>query len=229
MSKIKPFIFSSFDENEAEETKVDRSDKGSKQQAPVINIEEQIQRQYEEHFKEGFERGYREGYEKGYQEGKQEAQKNTEEELKGKVAELKDQIELFKKISAELAKFKEKQLELLLPQIMRLSFKIAEKIVATKISLDREITLEILKEALNEVPLNEESIIVKLNPEDLTLLADRIHEIGVDPKKLKLEPLSKLKRGELEIETESLHIVSTLEKKLEEIENAINSLLSKQS
>lgn len=229
MSNIKPFVFSSFDEVKTEEIKVEESQQVTEQPPPSVNVEEQIEKLYEERLREGYERGYEEGFAKGYIDGKQEAEKKAQEEVKVKVEELKSQIELFKKVSEELSTFKERQLELLLPQIMRLSFKIAEKVVATKINLDREVTVEILREALKEVPLDEENIIIKLNPEDLSMIADKLGELGLEGKKIKLEPISSIHRGDVEIETESLHIVSTLEKKLEEIENAINSLLSKQS
>lgn len=234
MSNVKPFVFLSFDEKE-EEIKVEEKNAEENQQSQ--NLEEEIQKLYEEKLKEGFERGYNEGFEKGrtegfekgYEEGREKALLEEEKRLSEKINELNRQLEILKKVSEELSNFKERQLELLLPQILKLSFKIAEKILATKIILDREITLGILKEALNEVPLSEESIIVKLNPQDLSVISARVNELGFDRRNLKFEQADNLKPGDVEIETETLHVVATIEKKLEEIQNAINSILSKQS
>lgn len=219
MSKIKPFIPSSFDEKNNNLKRDNSYDEDDERIAQKIN----------ELSKSAHEKGFNEGYKEGFKKGKEDALKKGEEEIHEKIEKLNIAIEIFKKLTEELTNFKEKQLEFFLPQIMKLAFKISEKIVATKITLDREVTLEILKEALSAVPIHEEKILVKLNPEDYELISNKIDELKLSKTKIRLEPLKKLKRGELEIETESFHIVSTLEQKLEEIENALNTIISKQS
>ena len=213
---IKPYIPSSFDESliKPKEEIDENKEKGLKKKY------EELKKKYEETLKSA----YIEGFNKGYEEGLKKAEK----EIDQKKQELNRQFEILKKLIYDLSTFKEKQMELLLPQIIKFAFKIAEKVVATKISLDREITLSILKDALSAVPNNEEKLIVKLNPKDYEFISQNLNKIGVDPSKIQFEPNENIKSGDYKIETHSLHIVATVEEKLKELENAINTFISQQ-
>ncbi|MGC9044996.1 MAG: FliH/SctL family protein [Thermodesulfovibrio sp.] len=158
---------------------------------------------------------------KGYEEGFNKGQK----EIKEKSDELSKTTEVFKNLIKELREFKHKQIESLLPQILKLAFQIAEKVVATKISLDKEATLSIVKEALKTIPLSEEKIIIKISPEDYDYISQKIDELEIDRASIQIEPSDEIKGG-CSIETQSQHIVSTVEQRLKEIENALNSILS---
>lgn len=212
--EIKPYNFLCFDENkkpvERQETKFD---------------EEIIKKGYEEGFNKGYEEGFNEGFKKGYEDGFEKSQK----EIKEKSYELEKTTEIFKNLIKELTEFKQKQLEFFFPQILKLAFQIAEKIVATKISLDKEVTLSVVKEALQSVPLNEEKIIIKVNPEDYGFISQKIETLEVERSRLQIEPSTEIARGGCSIETQSQHIVSTIEQRLKEIENALNSILFQRS
>lgn len=209
---IKPYVPLSFDE------------KVVKNREDRVN-EEFIKKGYEEGFNRGYENGYNEGFSKGYEEGYSKAQK----EIKEKSDELATVAEIFRNLIKELTEFKEKQLESFLPQILKFAFKIAEKVVATKISLDREVTFSILKEALKAVPFNEERIVIKLNPDDYDFISEKINELDIDKTKLQIEPSPEITKGGCSIETQSQYIVSTIEQRLREIEDAVNASLSQRS
>jgi flagellar assembly protein FliH len=214
--EIKPYILSSFDETLI----LPKEEKNEQKEEGLKKKYEELKKKYEETLKSA----YIEGFNKGYEEGLKKAEK----EIDQKKQELNRQFEILKKLIDDLSTFKEKQMELFLPQILRFAFKIAEKVVATKISLDRHITLSILKDALAEVPNNEEKFIVKLNPKDYEFILQKLNELGIDPSKIQFEPSENIKSGDYKIETQSLHIVATVEEKLKELENAVNTFISQQ-
>ncbi len=212
---IKPYIPLSFDENKriAIDTQENKFN------------EELIKKGYEQGFNKGYETGYNEGLNKGYEDGFNKSQK----EIKEKSDEFFKAAQFFNNIIKELSQFKEKQIEFFLPQILKFAFKIAEKIVATKISLDKEVTFSIVKETLKSVPFNEDRIIIKLNPEDYDFISDKINQLDIDTTKLQIESSPEITKGGCWIETQSQHVISTIEQRLKEIENALNSVISQQS
>lgn len=228
---IKPYIPLSFDENKGI---------ALNRQENKIN-EEHIKKGYEEGFNKGYETGYNEGFNKGYEEGLnrgyeegfnrgyEEGFNKSQKEIKEKSDEFFRAAQFFNNIVIELSQFKKKQLELFLPQILKFAFKIAEKIVATKISLDREVIFSIVKETLKSVPFNEDRIIIKLNPEDYNFISDKINQLDIDTTKLQIESSSEVTKGGCWIETQSQHFISTIEQRFKEIENAVNSVISQQS
>lgn len=209
---VKPYNLLSFDENKKSVEKA---------QENKFN-EEIVKKGYEEGFNRGYEAGFNEGFNKGYEEGLKKGQN----EIKEKADELLKATEIFKNLIKELTEFKQKQIEFFLPQILKLSFQIAEKVVAKKISLDKEVTLSIVKEALKAVPLNEKRIVIKLNPDDYRFISQKIDELEIDKARIQIEPSAEITEGGCSIETQSQHIVSTIEQRFKEIENALNSIIS---
>lgn len=207
---IKPYIPLSFDEN-----------KSITIQSHVNKLNEK--KGYEDGYKKGYEDGQKEGFKKGHEEGFNKGQKEIEE----KIDEVYRVIETFKNIINELTDFKEKQIKNFLPEILKLAFKIAEKVVATKISVEKDKVLSIVKEALKAVPINEE-VFIKVNPDDYEFISGRINELGVDKTKLKIEPSSEINTGGCSIETRYQYIVSTIEQRFKELEDAINSVISQE-
>jgi len=208
---IKPYVPLPFDENkkiiEHHENKPN---------------EDVMERGYKDGYNKGYEDGHKQGVNKGYEEGFNKSQN----EIKEKSNELDRITEVFKNMIKELTEFKDKQIEFFLPQILRFSFKIAEKIVATKIALDKDVTFSIVQEALKAVPFSEEMIIIKLNPDDYEIISEKINELDIDRTKLQIEPSNDIKKGGCWIETQSQHIISTIEQRFKEIENALNTNIS---
>lgn len=218
-SEIKPYIPLSFDEDKR--VTIDKKENKLK--------EDYIKKGYEEGFNKGYKEGYEKGYNEGFKKGYDEGYSKSQGEIKEKSEELFKTTQFFKELIRELSIFKERQIESFLPQILNFAIKIAEKIVAIKVSLDKEVVLSIVKETIKSIPFSEEKVIIKLNPEDYNFISEKINELGIDSKKLQLEPSSEITKGGCIIETQSNHIVSTVEQRFKEIENALYSVLSKQS
>lgn len=218
-NEIKPYILLSFDEDKR--VIIDKEENKLK--------EDYIKKGYEEGFNKGYKEGYENGYNEGFKKGYEEGYGKSQGEIKQKSEELSKTTQFFKELIRELSIFKEKQIESFLPQILNFAIKIAEKIVAVKISLDKEVVLSIIKETIKSIPFSEERVIIKLNPEDYNFISEKVNELGIDSKKLQLEPSSEITKGGCIIETQSNHIVSTVEQRFKEIESALYSVFSKQS
>lgn len=218
-NEIKPYIPLSFDEDKR--VTIDKKENKLK--------EDYIKKGYEEGFSKGYKEGYEKGYNEGFKKGYDEGYSKSQGEIKEKSEELFKTTQFFKELIRELSIFKERQIESFLPQILNFAIKIAEKIVAIKVSLDKEVVLSIVKETIKSIPFSEERVIIKLNPEDYNFISEKINELGIDSKKLQLEPSSEITKGGCIVETQSNHIVSTVEQRFKEIENALYSVLSKQS
>lgn len=213
---IKPFVPSSFDDRIESISNFE----GKEQRAL------QKKKGHEESLQEAYDKGFKKGYEDGIKQGYEEGLKKAENEITEKIANLNKSIEIFSKAIAEVADFKEQQIKLLMPQIIRLSLTIAEKLVAKKIEFDKEIIIPVLKEALSMVPHEEEKIVVKLNSEDYHLVLREIEKFEAFKDKLQLEASMEIKKGDCLIESRSVTVEAKLEEKLKEIEDALNKLLS---
>ncbi len=215
--EIKPFVPLPFDDSLT-------SQENTEEVKPQID-EEQLKLIFEEQRQAGYKAGFNDGYNEGFNKGYQEGINRGKEEINQKINELKSAIAAFKNILQDLEEFKQKQIIALMPQILKLSMKIAEKIVAAKINLERELIISIIKEALNTLPVIEDKIIIKVNPEDYKIVSQKISELGVDPQKLSIHPSYDLKRGDCSLETQSLQVEAKIDEKLKEIENALNTVL----
>lgn len=213
--EVKPYVPSCFDERK-EVSQVSTSNERAK--------EEEI-KNYEETIKEQIERGYRTGYEEGFKKGYEEGLKKAESEINEKKLRLQQAEELFLKNAEELIRLKEQQIKNLLPHILKLSLKIAEKIIAQKIEMEKEFIFPIIKEALNFIPLEEEKVVIKLNPEDYQLVRENTSMLNIDYERVHLEPSKDITKGSCQIETQTTMVESKIEDKLKEIENVLNRIL----
>lgn len=213
--EVKPYVPSCFDERK-EASQVSTSNEIAK--------EEEI-KNYEETIKEQIERGYRTGYEEGFKKGYEEGLKKAEAEINEKILKLQKAEELFLKTAEELSRLKEQQIKNLIPHILKLSLKIAEKIIAQKIEMEKEFIFPIIKEALSFISLEEEKVVIKLNPEDYQLVRDNISRLNIDYERVHLEPSNDITKGSCQIETQTTMVESKIEEKLKEIENALNRIL----
>lgn len=214
--KIKPYILSAFDE-----IKPSIEDKKDNE-----IIDEKFKKAYEEAFNKGYQEGFVKGEKKGYEEGLKKAEAESQVLLKQKLDEISRVVETLNRIGKELGEFKEQQLKGFLPQILKLAFKIAEKIVSTHITLDRAVVLSIVNEVLKSIPANEEKVIVKLNPEDYDFINRHLEMLQIDKTKIQLESSQNLKPGDCYIETSSQYIDATVNQKIKELEDAVSSILT---
>lgn len=183
---------------------------------------------YKKYLKKGYDEGFNSGYEDGLKKGYDEGIKKAQNEIKKKAEKINNISVILKKAIDEISKLKTEQIKAFLPEILKLSIKIAEKIVATKISVEKSLIIAIVKEALKSVPLNEEKVIIRLNPEDYNFLKENFKELELDEKMVDIEPSPDIRSGGCYIETISKEIDSTIEQKLKEIEDALSSVFSEE-
>lgn len=203
---IKPYIPSPFDEKISREAKPENK-------AELLQIYEKAKNQgHEEGLKRGFEEGYKEGLKKSY------------DEIKKQEKIIKDKISNLDKLITEVSNLRNEQIKAFLPEILNLCIKIAKKIVSAEISINKNIVLNIIKEALKELPLSEQ-IIIKINPQDFENLKIELSELSSQNPSIKIITSSEINRADCYIESQEQIINSTIEEKFKEIENVLNSVI----
>ncbi|MBZ0156335.1 MAG: hypothetical protein K8I29_09030 [Alphaproteobacteria bacterium] len=169
-----------------------------------------IKAREEEGLVRGMEKGHATGYEKGLKEGEKEVRKKLER-LEG--------------IIKELESFKNKRLNEVLPAMIELSLDVAKKIVHKEIELDRNIILEVARDAVRKVGEGEGQIIVKVNPEDYEVIAggSEILREHAGVKEIVIETLATVAPGGCIIETGTGEIDATVDGKMKEVVDVIGT------
>lgn len=184
------------------------------------SIEEGFKAGYQQGFelgqKEGFEKGYAEGYKEGMKRGEKQLEERLlvlEEELKREYAQKLSQLET---LLESLIKEKERVVLNLDKEVLNLALAIAKKLVLKEIQVDRELTLNLIREALRYVAEGIE-IRIKLNPEEMSYLEKEI--LGeINPSaKVVFEPDPGVTKGSFFIETPLGVVDGTLEKRWEKL------------
>lgn len=111
-------------------------------------------------YRDGFEKGKKEGFEKGYEEGFKKG--------KGEFAQI---ISSFTNTISEFISYKEKFIEEIKSKILDFSFKFAEVILKRELKRDDKVVINILKEALDYIVM-EDSLLIKVNISDIELVEE---------------------------------------------------------
>ncbi len=108
--------------------------------------------------KKGFEKGYRDGWKAGFEEGKREGLESGRKEIVEAVSRIKS-------ILGELSRARDRVFEAVGEELVDLALASAGKIVKKEVSLDREVVLRNIKDAMSKLaPLEE--VKIRVNPED---------------------------------------------------------------
>ncbi len=152
-----------------------------------------------------------ESREAGHQEGLAEASARVEEALETLNQAVKERKKIIKDAESE---------------ILRLSLKIAEQIIRSEVSLHRDVSLNIVAEAIARVS-DREQIIVKVNREDAEYLKrykDRLAGILDGVKSFSIIEDASVEPGGCVIETNLGFIDARIGTKLKSIEEALNKV-----
>ncbi|RMG57802.1 MAG: hypothetical protein D6713_08945 [Deltaproteobacteria bacterium] len=154
------------------------------------------------------EKAYREGFEKGYSDGL------------AKVAEAAKRVE---SIIRELENYRGRKFQELLPEIVDLSLQIARRIIRREVSVQREVILGVVKDALKKVGEGETRVTIRVNPEDYEVLVANFEEVRNNGavRNIEIEPSTTISPGGCYIETEGGDVDARVEEQLKEIENAL--------
>jgi len=153
----------------------------------------------------------KEAYEKGFSEGMESRKKEF-------LAALNTMAE----VTREISEFKKKFYSEVEEQMLGLACSIAEKVIHTEVSTNKNIVLAVLREAVKNV-VDQDGMKIRLNPDDLRFITemkpDFLQRInGV--KNTTFEEDASIKRGGVILETISGEVDARLEQQLIEIKKS---------
>lgn len=171
---------------------------------------------FEKGYKEGFNKGYLDGYKKGHKEGFEKGEKEAEEKYKKLEEKLKKEFEEKFKTVEIFLKNVEKEIQALIinldKEVLDLALNIANKLTLKEIKIDPEISLRIIREALNYIVEGTE-LNIKVNPEEYKFLEENLAKYVPPSQKIKLIPDESISKGGVFIETSLGVIDATFEKR----------------
>jgi len=189
----------------------------SKLKKEIESPEEKAKKEsFEKGYKEGLNKGYLEGHKKGYKEGFEKGKKEAEERYKKLENTLKkDFQEKIRSINTFLKNLEKESKELILnmdKEVLNLALNIAQKLILKEIKRDPEISLRLIKEALNYIAEGTE-LNIKVNPEEYKFLEENLLKYIPPSQKIKLIPDESISKGGIFIETSLGVIDATFEKR----------------
>jgi len=166
---------------------------------------------YEDGFNEGKEAGYNKGLEEGKLQGLGEGHEEglaqglqeglTEGQVKVDVQTLHWQ-QLVSRLHRPLEKLDE-HVEF---QLITLATNLAEQMVRCEVTVNPQVVLQALKQGIEALPVNEQHIIISLNPEDLSFVQDAFSEKECEKRGWDLRSEPTLLRGDCQIQTQTSSI-----------------------
>ena len=108
--------------------------------------------------------------------------------------------------------------------IMDIALEIAKKIINKEVETDKEVTLSIIKGAVEEVNQTENKIVLKVMPKDVEIVRDKVPEIfsgNFYEAKISVIPDASIKEGGVIIETSNGLIDASIETQLAIMEKAL--------
>ena len=189
----------------------------SKLKKGIESPEEKAKKEgFEIGYKEGLNKGYLEGHKRGYKEGFEKGKKEAEERYK-KLENIlkKDFQEKIQSINTFLKNLEKESKELILnmdKEVLNLALNIAQKLILKEIERDPEISLRLVKEALNYIAEGTE-LNIKVNPEEYKFLEENLLKYISPSQKIKLIPDESISKGGIFIETSLGVIDATFEKR----------------
>lgn len=185
----------------------------NKLKSPEEKLKKEI---FEKSYKEGFNKGYLDGYKKGHKEGFEKGKKEAEEEYKKLEEKLEKEFEeKFKTVETFLKSVEKEIQELIInldKEVLNLALDISNKLILKEIKSDPEISLRIIKEALNYIAEGTE-LNIKVNPEEYKFLEENLSKYVPPSQKIKLIPDESISKGGVFIETSLGVIDATFEKR----------------
>ncbi len=160
--------------------------------------------------KAAYDEGFSQGKTKGFLEGKAEGLKAGAQDIKQKVAHLSETIA---KLMSPIDLRDEEVTQLVLDFILSIS----KNIIKRELNIDSSSLKVMLSEAAELLPLDCHRVKIKLNPQDLELIKSEIENFPDYQKEWKLVGDGKISQGGCMVETETLLIDATIEKRIADL------------
>ena len=186
------------------------------------DIEAIRQSAYEDGFKEGKEAGFTQGLEEGKEKGLQEGlQQGTEQGIQEGLAAGQEQIEQQSTIWQSLIERLHNPLEKLDDnveyQLIRLATSLAEQITRCEVQTNPQIILQALKQAVEALPVSEQTLRILLHPDDLKFVQTAYPEEVCSKRGWDLQAEPVLAQGDCQIHTQTSSVDYTFSSRIEQV------------
>ena len=198
----------------------------SKDEAPkpltLEDIESIRASAYEDGFNEGKDAGFTEGIEEGKLQGLNEgheqglAQGLEQGLMEGKV-KVEGQTLHWEQLVSRLHVPLEKLDDTVEFQLIKLATNLAEQMARCEVTVNPQIILQALKQGVEALPVNEQSIVISLNPEDLIFVQDAFSEEECKKRGWDLRAEPTLLRGDCQIHTQTSSIDYAFSIRIEQV------------
>jgi flagellar assembly protein FliH len=151
----------------------------------------------------------------GYEEGKKAAQAELQEQYKNSLKKVFD-------ATKEAVEQRDKIIRSAEPEILKLATKIAMQLIHSEITLNRDVIMNVVSDAINKIT-DKEQVIIKVNQADLERVKDHkedIEDMLDGAKNLSIVPDKKVEAGGCIIETKVGLVDARVSTKVEAIEKA---------
>ena len=177
---------------------------------------------YEDGFNEGKEAGFEQGLEEGKLQGLSEGhEQGLAQGLEQGFAEGKVKADAqtlhWEQLVSRLHRPLEKLDDNVEFQLVKLATSIAEQIARCEVTVNPQVILQALKQGVEVLPVNEQAIVISLNPEDLVFVQDAFTEAECQKRGWDLRPEPTLLRGDCQIQTQTSSIDYTFSTRIEQV------------
>ncbi|WP_019613262.1 flagellar assembly protein FliH [Psychromonas ossibalaenae] len=186
------------------------------------DIEAIRQSAYEDGFKEGKDAGFAQGLEDGKTQGLSEGhqqglEQGTVQGLNEGQAQIDKQISRWQLLIERLHNPLEKLDDNVEYQLIRLATMLAEQITRCEVQSNPQIILQALKQAVEALPVSEQTLKILLHPDDLVFVQDAYSAEVCLQRGWDLQPEPALARGDCQIHTQTSSVDYAFSTRIEQV------------
>ena len=177
---------------------------------------------YEDGFNEGKDAGFKQGLEEGKLQGLGEGheeglEQGLEQGIKEGQVKIDAQTLHWEQLVSRLHRPLEKLDDSIEFQLVKLATTLAEQITRCELTVNPQVVLQALKQAIEVLPVNDQTIVISLNPEDLAFVTDAFPEAECEKRgwDIRIEPT--LLRGDCHVQTQTSSIDYTFSTRVEQV------------
>lgn len=177
---------------------------------------------YEDGFNEGKEDGFCKGLEEGKLAGLTEGQQagltqGLEQGLSEGAVQIEVQTLHWQQLLSRLHRPLEKLDDSVEFQLVKLATNLAEQISRCEVTINPQVILQALKQAVEVLPVTEQTIVISLNPEDLTFVENAFSATECNKRGWDLRAEPTLMRGDCQVQTQTSSIDYTFSNRVDQV------------
>ena len=207
--------------NDSKKEELDLEDE-KPQPLTLEDIEKIRSSAYEDGFNEGKEAGFTQGLEEGKRQGLKEGhQEGLAQGLAEGLAEGQVKIDVqtlhWQQLISRLHRPLEKLNESVEFQLVKLATTLAEQITRCEVTVNPQVVLQALKQAIEVLPANEQTLIISFHPEDLIFIQNAFSESECQKRGWDCRSEPTLLRGDCQLHTQISSIDYTFSTRIEQV------------